>query len=193
MFRTVARTGSAPGRTPLRPRQVAIGFGSNIGDRLRNLQVAAERVSDLLTDSLASGVYETEPTDLHDQPDFLNACLVGRTDLAPAELLERLKGIERAIGRAPGGPPFGPREIDLDILLYGDEVLRTKDLTLPHPRLHQRAFALVPLAEVAPNWQHGVLKRSIEELRDELPEASVVRTDWSLRRTQRPKAPDQEG
>jgi len=95
-------------------------------------------------------------------------------------LLRRLREIERAVGRTAGGIRFGPREIDLDILLYGDEVVSVEDLTIPHPRLHERAFVLIPLAELAPNWQHATLGRTIAELRAPVSPTGVRRTEWVL-------------
>lgn len=106
----------------------------------------------VLRDARVSSLYETDPVGVTDQPPFLNACCTGRTWLAPRELLARLKAIEAEAGRRPGGPRWGPRPLDLDILLYGDRIVQEPDLVIPHPRLAERAFALVPLAEIAPEW-----------------------------------------
>lgn len=170
-------TGRFPSREP-----VAIGLGSNVGSRLHHLRAAVGHLSEMLDDVECSGVYETEPVHVLEQPRFLNACCVGRTDLTPRQLLGRLASIERAVGRQDAGIRFGPREIDLDILLYGDEVVSTEDLTIPHPRLHERAFALIPLAELAPNWRHPILGRTAEDLRDEVSSSGVRRTEWVLLR-----------
>lgn len=125
----------------------AIALGANIGDRLANLRSAVAALADHgVTVLRTSDVWETPPVPA-DQPPFLNAALVAETDLAPAELLAALKQIEHDLGRRPGRR-WGPRPIDLDILLYGDLRLATPDLTIPHPRIAERAFVLAPLAEV---------------------------------------------
>lgn len=146
------------------PGRVAIGLGSNLGDRLSHLRVAANALATILIEPHWSRVYETEPLHLVEQPPFLNACVTGLTHSEPLDLLAALGTIERASGRLPGGERYGPREIDLDILLYDDLEVRSPQLTIPHPRLHERAFALIPLAELAPNWQHTGLGRSIGDL-----------------------------
>lgn len=129
-----------------------VGLGSNLGDREAMLraalgQLAREPGIELVT---TSGVRETEPVGFLDQPPFLNAAAAVETELPPRELLERLLGIERRLGRTRSGPRFGPRTIDLDLLLYGDEVIEEPGLQVPHPRLAERAFALEPLAELDP-------------------------------------------
>lgn len=163
-----------------RRSRIAIGLGSNIGDRLRNLSDATRRLGDFMRDLKVSPVYETEPLHVSDQPPFLNACCTGVTDLTPEELLSRLRELEDAGGRNRRGIRYGPRSIDLDILLYGDAATDTPGLTIPHPRMHERAFVLVPLADVAPNWQHPVFGRSVAELRAHIADEGVVRTDWLI-------------
>jgi len=162
------------------PRRVAIGVGSNLGDRLENLRRAAARLGDLLHDVRWSSVYETEPVGLTEQPRFLNACCVARTELSPPELLAALARIETELGRVRDGVRFGPRVIDLDILLYGDEVVEGSTLSIPHPRMHERAFVLVPLAEVAPNWQHPLLGSPLSELAAAAMDEGVRRTPARL-------------
>ncbi len=128
---------------------VAIALGANIGDRLGNLRAAVASLPDHgVTPSRASSVWETPPVPA-DQPPFLNAALLAETNLAPGELLAALKRIEHDLGRRPGRR-WGPRPIDLDILLYGELQLHTPDLTIPHPRIAERAFVLAPLAEIWP-------------------------------------------
>jgi len=129
-----------------------VGLGSNLGDREELLQ----RAVDLLTASrgvtlaATSSVRETEPVGFLEQPRFLNAAVAIDTDLGPRELLERLLAIERELGRTRRGPRFGPRTVDLDLLVMGDLVVDEPGLTVPHPRLHERRFALEPLAELDP-------------------------------------------
>lgn len=159
---------------------MAIGLGSNTDDRLGHLGAAMERLRDVVDIVAVSPVYETEPLHVTDQPRFLNACCIAMTDLTPRKLLCRLAAIEAAGGRVRRGARYGPRPIDLDILLYGDEVIDVPGLTIPHPRMLERAFVLVPLADVAPNWQHPGSERSIEELRAGVPDDGVVRTEWVI-------------
>ena len=129
-----------------------IGLGANLGDReatlRRALQLLAAEPGIEVT--AVSAFRDTAPVGLLDQPRFLNAAARIATRLGARELLERLFAVERALGRTRTGPRFGPRTIDLDLLLYGDVVLHEPGLTVPHPRLHERAFALEPLAELDP-------------------------------------------
>jgi 2-amino-4-hydroxy-6-hydroxymethyldihydropteridine diphosphokinase len=123
-----------------------IGLGSNLGDREETIRRAVE----LLGAARVSTLIETEPWGYADQPRFLNAVAELETDEPPRALLARLLEIERELGRTREGPRYGPRTIDLDLLLYGDDRLDEPGLGLPHPRLHERAFVLEPLAELAP-------------------------------------------
>jgi 2-amino-4-hydroxy-6-hydroxymethyldihydropteridine diphosphokinase len=129
-----------------------VGLGANLGDRSAMLRTAVEQLRrEPDVDVVAvSSVRETEPVGLLDQPRFLNAAVAVDTELTARELLDRLLGIERRLGRTREGPRFGPRTIDLDLLLYGDERLNERDLEVPHPRLHERPFALEPLFELDP-------------------------------------------
>lgn len=140
-----------------------LGLGSNLGDRMSNLARALEILSRKLTIKQVSSVYETEPVGYEQQPLFLNAVLSAATDMKPLELLRFVKQVEAELGRKPSFPD-GPRSIDVDILLYGDQVLETPELTIPHPRLAERAFVLVPLAEIAAELVHPGAKRTIGEL-----------------------------
>lgn len=129
--------------------RVFIGLGSNVGDRLAFLKAAmtALRATAGVVVARTSSVYETDPVGVEDQPMFLNAVAELRTDLAPSELLGRLKQIETEVGRTPG-EHWGPREIDLDLLMYGDEMIEDGHLEVPHPEMAHRSFVLVPLLEI---------------------------------------------
>ena len=162
---------------------VAVGLGSNVGDRLGSLRLAAEGLAPLLVRPRFSSVYETEPLQVADQPLFLNACCTGLTDLEPSELFARMRRIERDGGRERAGVRFGPRTIDLDLLLFGEQVMETPALSIPHPRMHERAFVLVPLAELAPNWQHVLLSRSIGQLAEAIDTGGIRLTSMRLGRS----------
>ncbi|TAK14798.1 MAG: 2-amino-4-hydroxy-6-hydroxymethyldihydropteridine diphosphokinase [Anaerolineae bacterium] len=151
-----------------------LGLGSNLGDRAANLATAIERLVPSVVLTRASSLYETDPWGYSDQPAFLNQAIEAHTDLAPRALLDFLKGIEVRVGRIPTFPN-GPREIDLDILFYDDLVLNEPGLTIPHPRLEQRAFAIVPLAEIALELIHPVSGLTISEIAAQLNTSSIRR------------------
>ena len=136
-------------QSPSQLYTVYIALGANLGDRGASLRNAVEQLRDAMAVERLSSVYETEPAYLLDQPRFLNMALRGHTALDPHALLVFLKRIERDMGRT-AGPRYGPRAIDLDILLYDSLALATADLTIPHPRMAERPFVLAPLAEIAP-------------------------------------------
>jgi 2-amino-4-hydroxy-6-hydroxymethyldihydropteridine diphosphokinase len=129
-----------------------IGLGANLGDRRASLDRALELLNgDSVWVVAVSRYRETEPVGYTDQPRFLNAAALVETELSPGELLDRLLAIERELGRVRGeGPRFGPRTIDLDLLLYDDEIIAKPRLSVPHPRLHERRFVLEPLHELEP-------------------------------------------
>jgi 2-amino-4-hydroxy-6-hydroxymethyldihydropteridine diphosphokinase len=129
-----------------------LGLGSNVGDRRANLQAAIDALPAHGVDVLgSSSVYETEPVgEVLDQPDFLNACVRVRTALDPEALLDACKAVERELGRAAGGVRHGPRPIDVDLLLLGEQTYRSERLSLPHAQVTSRRFVLVPLLELAP-------------------------------------------
>lgn len=129
--------------------EVYIALGSNQGERLQHLRQAVQALGACMRVERSSSVYATAAAYVEDQPPFLNAVVVGTTDLSPYTLLAELKTIEHHMGRS-AGIRFGPRPIDLDILLYDDLSLATPGLTIPHPRMYERAFVLQPLAELAP-------------------------------------------
>jgi 2-amino-4-hydroxy-6-hydroxymethyldihydropteridine diphosphokinase len=161
--------------------RVYLGLGTNLAEREQNLATALARLQERLRLVAVSSLYETAPWGVADQPPFLNAAVAIETDLSLAELLAFVKGMEREMGRQPSGR-WGPRLIDIDILLYGDLVLQTPDLVIPHPRLAERAFVLVPLAEIAPDVVHPVYKQTIQVLLARAPGREGVRRwkrDWA--------------
>jgi 2-amino-4-hydroxy-6-hydroxymethyldihydropteridine diphosphokinase len=141
-----------------------LSLGSNLGDREYSLREALRLLEDdLLRTTRISRLYETAPRDLLDQPWFLNLVAEVETTLSPADLLERITSVEAKLGRRRVVPK-GPRTVDIDLLLFDDCVLETPELTLPHPRMHQRRFVLEPLADLAPNLRHPLLSRTIAAL-----------------------------
>lgn len=146
--------------------------GSNIGDRRCHIQKGLERLMDGGSRLKAqSAYYMTEPVDYTDQEWFLNAAFAINTSLDPHSLLKKLKSIEKASGRDFNAARFGPRPLDLDIIFYDDLVLSSPDLTIPHPRMHERRFVLKPLCDINADIAHPVLKRRVQDLLNDLPEA----------------------
>lgn len=145
----------------------AIALGSNLaspfGDREANLREVVRRLGELGKVKAVSSFYDTEPVGYQDQPRFLNGAVVLETSLAPLELMRALLEIEQAMGRART-IVNGPRVIDLDLLLYGDRVMNTAELTLPHPEMQERRFVLAPLHEIAGEWTHPVLGLTVREM-----------------------------
>lgn len=152
---------------------VYLCLGSNLGDRQDNLDRALDQLSQRFKVRRVSSIYDTEPVGDTEQPRFLNLVCQVSTRLAPMELLTLVKGIEMKLGRMPG-KPNAPRSIDIDILLYGDRVIETPKLVIPHPRLTERAFVLVPLAEIAPDLVHPVSGKTIRELLQRITETQGV-------------------
>lgn len=147
-----------------------LGLGSNLGEREHNLERAVSLLERVAAPVVVSSVYETRPWGYVDQPDFLNLACRVETALSPEELLRAAQAVEVLIGREPTFR-YGPRIIDVDILLYGDRIIDTDGLRVPHPSLFERAFALAPLAEIAPGLVHPELGTSIQILLDRLPRA----------------------
>jgi len=148
---------------PPGPVTIYLGLGSNLGDRKANLEKALQFLGQTLSVEQISSVYETHPMGNEEQPLFLNAVCRVATDIGPFQLLSLIKGIEVALDRVPSFSN-APRPIDIDILLYGNLIIEAAELVIPHPRLEERAFALVPLAEIAPDLIHPVSGRSIQDL-----------------------------
>lgn len=157
-----------------RPPLVSLGLGSNLGDRDAYLRAALANLAPDYQIERVSSIYETAPQGAVNQPFYHNLACTGHTLLSPHELLHFLKALEQRLGRTPTYR-YGPREIDLDILLFGERIITTPDLTIPHPRMAERAFVLVPLAEIAPQARHPILQRTVGELAAEIPDQGVRR------------------
>lgn len=153
---------------------VYLGLGSNLGDRDAHLAAAIEALAPFVTVEHISSVYDTAPLHYTDQPRFHNLVCMGETTLPPLALLHEVKEIERCLGRQ-AGPRYGPRVIDIDLLLYDQLILQSPELTIPHPRLAERAFVLAPLAEIAPTLAHPVLGETMATLLERLAESDVQR------------------
>ena len=171
----------SPSRRRDNPATVYLGLGSNLGCRSANLEQALQCIkrfpqtgtgaaqpslsapSPFARIIRASSVYETKPWGYLDQGPFLNQVLEMETNISPQSLLAEIKAAEQSLGREPG-IRYGPRLIDIDVLFYGDRVIDSPDLTVPHPRLHLRSFVLVPLAELAPGLVHPILEARVDDL-----------------------------
>jgi 2-amino-4-hydroxy-6-hydroxymethyldihydropteridine diphosphokinase len=154
--------------------RVFLSLGSNLGDREGNLRNAFERLEDLLGNPRFSGIFQSAPLYVTDQPPFLNAAAEGVSELAPYELLRWIHEVEKTLGRDRRREiRMGPRPLDLDILLFGSLVINDAALTIPHPRLHERAFALIPLLELAPELRDPRTGRPFKEFLDALGDQGV--------------------
>jgi len=160
------------------PVIIYLGLGSNLGNRRDNLDKALNLLSNRLQMGKISSIYETEPIGNVNQPRFLNLVCQAYTDLLPAELLKMAKGIESKLGRKPN-TSNAPRPIDIDILFYDDQVIKTPELTIPHPRLTEREFVLIPLAEIVPELVHPVSGKTIKQSSEEVKGTQGV-SKWEI-------------
>ena len=147
-----------------------ISFGSNLGDRFAHINQALQHLSeaDGILVTKVSSLYETEPVGYEEQDWFLNGVVAVETGLSPRQLLKVLQQIEKRIGRQQR-KRWGPREVDLDLLIFEQRCINTPDLIVPHPEMHQRHFVLIPFAEIAPDTIHPILQQNIRTLLDDLP------------------------
>ena len=154
-----------------------LSLGSNLNDRIANLNRAISQLGTAGQVLAVSSFYETEPVDFTEQPWFLNFALKMETEKSPQQLMDALLDIEREMGRERTVNEIkkGPRIIDIDILLFGDAKIEVPGLSVPHPGLHKRRFVLQPLAEIAPEVRHPSLNRSIQELLEALTDGQIVR------------------
>jgi 2-amino-4-hydroxy-6-hydroxymethyldihydropteridine diphosphokinase len=149
--------------------RVAIGLGSNLGNRAEKIQEAIQTISEeFLEDAKFSQLYESEPWGKTDQPKFLNAVVVGLSEWKPPAIVNYLKNLERELGRTEA-VKNGPRVIDLDLLAYGELVWDEEGVTVPHPGILDRDFVILPWRELWPNWKHPILKKSLEEIWQSFP------------------------
>ena len=150
--------------------QVFVSVGSNLGDKIENCQ---KGIDGLLADGRSvlvgsSSFYRTSPVDYKDQDWFVNRVVKIETALNPFDLLDKIQGIEKAMGRKTGTIRFGPRVLDLDIIFYDDQVVQTDTLEIPHPRMHKRRFVLKPICDIEPSMMHPLLGRDMQSLLSDL-------------------------
>src|SRR5215467_4758457 len=157
----------------MRPEIVYLSLGSNLGDRLANLRSAIDALAPSVRVTKISSFYETEPVDYLDQPWFLNCVVEAETSFAPLDLLHTLRKIESQLGSKKEFAK-GPRLLDMDILLYGNETIALPELQIPHPRMLQRNFVLAPLAEIAPSLKHSTWQANVTELSRVSPDKSQI-------------------
>jgi len=159
----------------LKDSEVALSLGSNIGDSFHTLISSLKDLSRYVEDMKVSSFYRSDPVDMKYQPDFINIAVSGRTDIQPELFLKKMNGVEKKYGRARG-IKYGPRTLDIDIILFGGEIVNTNNLVIPHPKFRRRLFVLEPLAEIAPHIKdpsdgmpvHDILKEARSRLRDRI-------------------------
>jgi 2-amino-4-hydroxy-6-hydroxymethyldihydropteridine diphosphokinase len=153
---------------------IYLSLGSNVGNRRKFLKDAIDKLSKRIDGILSSSIYETEPWGKLDQAWFLNLCIKGHTELSPEELLSFTKSVEVDLGRKHT-TRWGPREIDIDILFYGNRVIESDKIKIPHPYLAKRAFVLTPLAEIAADFIHPVIRKNIAHLSEQIGSGGIKR------------------
>ncbi len=161
--------------------ETLLSLGSNLGDRLAALQKAVQflQISVFENSAKSSFVFETEPVGFKDQPFFFNISLIGKTFLSPHELLQKCKEIEKQLSRQKR-IRWHEREIDIDVLLYGDAVINDNQLVLPHPHIQERRFVLFPAVEIAPNFRHPLFDKTMQELAIVCPDTSKIKRLFPL-------------
>lgn len=150
-----------------------IALGSNVGNRSENLNSAIQSLSPLVMVLDESPIYQTAPWGFENQPAFLNQVILAKTNCSPLDLLAHLKEIETIVGRTPTFK-YGPREVDLDILFYGDLIFEHPKLQIPHPKLQERAFVLVPLNDLNPNLKHPITGQTVHEILSQLDVSGIT-------------------
>lgn len=157
-------------------KTVYIGIGSNLGDSIKNCTEAIKRIDEIpgCTVIDSSPFYSTEPVGVEGHEWYVNSVISVMTDMPPLELMKNLLSVERGMGRKRNGSRWGPREIDLDILLYGEEVIEEDDLTVPHPLMHDRRFVMAPITAIDPDLIHPVLGKSMKDILMEIPEDEQI-------------------
>ncbi len=153
--------------------KVFLGIGSNVGERIIYIKKAVNLLSDILTDMEIAPLYISKAVGFEDQPDFINTVVSGYTNLPPDDLLKKIKDIEKKVGRIKRFR-WGPREIDIDILFYGNLLVEKNELIIPHPRIQERDFVLKPLSDLDPDFVHPVFKKTVKELLLNLKERSII-------------------
>lgn len=152
--------------------KIYVAIGANMGDRKANITRAIELLKEKINDIQLAPIYETKAFGVTNQPNFYNTALAGKTELMPEELLKFVKEVEKRVGRV-ARYRWGPREIDVDIIFYNGLILKSEQLTIPHPGITERFFVLKPLSDLAPNLVHPVLHKSISELLSQLPKEPI--------------------
>lgn len=153
--------------------KVFLGIGSNVGDKIFFIKKAVSLLSEILSEMEIAPLYLSKAVGFEKQPDFINTVISGYTKLSPDYLLKKIKEIEKTIGRIERYR-WGPREIDIDILFYGNYVIEKDNLIIPHPRIQERDFVLKPLSDLDPDFIHPVLKKTVKELLFNLKERSII-------------------